>query len=174
LVSTLNSLDGTVLANAAIVPAGAGGEVSVYAAGTTDIGLDINGYFAPPGPGGLNFYALPPCRLVDTRNATGPIGGPGLSAGIARTFPLLASNCGLPSSAAAYSLNMTVVPSGGLGFLSAWPTGLAQPLGSILNAPKGLVVANAAVLPAGLNGAVDVFATNATQLIIDANGYFAQ
>jgi hypothetical protein len=174
LVSTLNSLDGTVLANAAIVPAGAGGAVSFYAAGTTDVVLDINGYFAPPGPGGLNFYALPPCRLVDTRNATGPIGGPGLSAGIARTFPLLASSCGLPSSAAAYSLNMTVVPSGGLGFLSAWPTGLPQPLGSILNAPKGLVVANAVLVSAGLNGAVDVFATNATQLIIDANGYFAQ
>jgi hypothetical protein len=46
-VSTLNSVDGSVVANAAIVPAGTNGSVSVFADGTTDVILDINGYFAP-------------------------------------------------------------------------------------------------------------------------------
>ena len=76
VVSTLNSQDGTVLANAAIVPAGTGGAVSFYASNDTDLVLDINGYFAPPGAGGLNFYTITPCRVADTRNANGTFGGP--------------------------------------------------------------------------------------------------
>jgi hypothetical protein len=34
-------------------------------------------------------------------------------------------------------------------------------------------VANAAIVPAGTNGAISVFATDATDLVIDVNGYFA-
>src|SRR5262249_47366966 len=49
LVSTLNSLDGRVVANAAIVPAGATGAVSAFAAGATDLVLDTNGYFGTTG-----------------------------------------------------------------------------------------------------------------------------
>ncbi len=171
LVSTLNSVDGTVLANAAIVPAGAGGSVSFYASDATDLVVDINGYFAPPA-NGLNFYPLTPCRIADTRNPNGPLGGPIMTAGFPRTFPVPMSACGLPTNAAAYSLNMTVVPQGPLGFLTTWATGLAQPAVSTLNALKGIVIANAAVVPAGAGGSIDVFVTNTTHVIIDTNGYF--
>ena len=42
------------------------------------------------------FYTLPPCRLADTRGATGvPIGGPALTAGQVRTFNVR-ELCGLP------------------------------------------------------------------------------
>jgi hypothetical protein len=172
IVSTLNSLDGTVLANAAIVPAGTNGAVSFFAANTTDIAVDINGYFAPPGAGGLNFYSVTPCRIVDTRNANGTFGGPILSGGTSRTFPLSQGSCRLPTNTAAYSLNMTVVPSGLLGYLTTWPTGEIQPVVSTLNALKGQVVANAAIVPAGTNGSVNVYVTNDTQVVIDTNGYF--
>jgi hypothetical protein len=172
LVSTLNSQDGTVLANAAIVPAGTNGAVSFFATNTTDLVVDINGYFAPPGTGGLNFYTVTPCRLVDTRNANGTFGGPVMNANMTRTFPLSQGSCGLPSNAAAYSLNMTVVPAGPLGYLATWPAGGNQPLVSTLNAVKGQVVANAALVPAGANLAVNVYVTNTTQVIIDTNGYF--
>jgi len=57
LTSTLNSLDGTILANAAIAPAGTDGAVSFFGTNDTDLVVDINGYFAPPATGGLNFYA---------------------------------------------------------------------------------------------------------------------
>jgi uncharacterized repeat protein (TIGR01451 family) len=169
--STLNSLDGTILANAAIVPAGTNGAVSFYANNTTDLIVDINGYFAPPAAGGLNFHTVTPCRVVDTRNADGSTGGPIVNGGTSRTFPLPDSGC-VPTTAAAYSLNVTVVPSGFLGFLTAWPTGQAQPNASTLNAQKGIVVANAAILPAGTAGSIDVFASSATHVIIDTNGYF--
>ena len=85
---------------------------------------------------------------------------------------MLSSACGLPAGAAAYSLNMTVVPSGPLGFLTTWPTGQAQPLVSTLNAPKGFYVANAAIVPAGTGGSVNAFVTDTTHVIIDVNGYF--
>jgi uncharacterized repeat protein (TIGR03803 family) len=171
-VSTLNSLDGTILANAAIVPAGTAGAVSFFASNTTDLIVDINGYFAAPGAGGLDFHTVVPCRIADTRNPTGPLGGPILSAGTTRTFPVLSSACALPATAAAYSLNMLAVPSGLLGYLTTWPTGSAQPFVSTLNAPKGLMIANAAIVPAGISGSVNVFVTHATHVIIDVDGYF--
>ena len=176
LVSTLNSVDGRVKANAALVPAGAGGSVSVFATGATELVLDINGYFVDPAvnPQSLAFYPLPPCRVADTRNPAGSLGGPVLAAGVGRSFPVLAANCGVPANAAAYSLNATVVPSGGpLGFLTMWPTGQGQPLVSTLNAPTGTVVANAAIVPVGTGGSVSAFASSATHLVLDINGYFA-
>jgi hypothetical protein len=45
IVSTLNSFDGTVVANAALVPAGAGGEVTAFTTNLSHLLLDINGYF---------------------------------------------------------------------------------------------------------------------------------
>jgi hypothetical protein len=46
-----------------------------------------------------------------------------------RTFPIRESQCGVPASAQAYSLNLAVVPNGPLGYLTAWPSGKPQPLG---------------------------------------------
>ena len=176
-VSTMNSYDGTVIANAAIVPAGSGGSASFYASNNTNFVVDINGYFAPPGPGGLNFYTVTPCRIVDTRKSAGTFGGPALGANATRSFPLSQGPqgpCGLPGypSAQAYSLSMTALPQGVLGFLSAWPTGGAQPVVSTLNAWKGQGVANAAIVPSGTSGSIDVYVTNATDLLIDTAGYF--
>lgn len=45
VVSTLNSYQGTVVANAAIVPSGTNGSISVYAEGSTELIIDITGYF---------------------------------------------------------------------------------------------------------------------------------
>jgi len=176
-VSTMNSTDGRVKANAAIVPAGASAAVSVYASDTTDLILDIDGYFATPSSETYQFYKLTPCRLVDTRQADGNLGGPRLPAQTPRDFPLLSSPC-IPSGLhpLAYSLNFTVVPNPSgqpLGYLSVWPAGEMQPVVSTLNNPTATVVANAAIVPAGTNGDIDVFAYNTTDLLIDIDGYFA-
>jgi hypothetical protein len=175
LASTLNSLDGRIKSNAAIVPAGAGGAISVFASNATDVILDINGYFVPAtDPTALAFYPITPCRVADTRNAPAPLGGPSLAGGQSRTFPIpSAAGCNIPAGAQAWSLNFAAVPKGPLGFLTAWPTGQGQPGVASLNALTGTVTANAAIVPAGTNGAIDVFASNATDLVIDINGYFA-
>jgi hypothetical protein len=167
-VSTLNSWTGTVVANAAIVPAGSNGSITVFVTDPVDAILDTNGYFAPPGSAGaLTFYPVVPCRVADTR------GGPIPQAGSTQTFAIPASGCYVPPGAAAYSLNITVAPEGPLSYLTAWPAGSAQPFVSTLNALDGNVTANAAIVPAGTSGAIDVYVTNSTHVILDINGYFA-
>jgi hypothetical protein len=111
--------------------------------------------------------------VADTRNTDGPFGGPEMAGGTTRSFAIPASGCNVPSTAAAYSVNVTVVPDGALGYLSAWPAGASQPNVSTLNSWDGSVVANAAIIPAGTNAAVSVFVTNNTNVILDINGYFA-
>jgi hypothetical protein len=171
--STLNS-DGRVKAVGAIVPAGTSGAVCAFTTHDTELILDINGYFIPStNAASLHFYPVTPCRLVDTRNAAGALGGPALVGQTTRTFPLRTA-CSLPPTVQAYSLNVTAVPTNGIGFLTAWPAGQTQPSASTLNAPAAPVaVANAAIVPAGTNGDVSVFTTHNTDLIIDVNGYFA-
>ncbi len=171
LVSTLNSLDGRIKANAAIIPAGGGGAVSVYASDTTQVVLDVNGYFVPSDSSALAFFPLAPCRVVDTRNSDGPLGGPALERQQPRDFPLLQSTCGIPSSAQAYSLNFTAVPHNALGYLTVWPSGQSQPLVSTLNDLTGTIVANAAIVPTGSGGDISVFPSDETDLVIDVNGY---
>jgi len=174
LVSTLNSPDGRIKANAAIIPAGTGGAISVYATDDTDVVVDISGYFLPvTSDSSLAFFALPPCRVVDTRNANGALGGPYMPGGQERPFPVLASSCGLPAYAQAYSLNFTAVPHVPLSFLTVWPSGESRPWVSTLNAPTGTVVANAAIVPAGISGQVSVYVTDDADVVIDVNGYFA-
>jgi hypothetical protein len=173
LVATLNMVTGRIRSNAAIVPAGIGGSVSVFASNDTDVILDINGYFVPATTAGaLAFYPVTPCRLVDTRNGTllsGPFG-----AGQSRTLPILASSCNVPSTAQAYSLNFAVVsPGTSVGYLTAYPTGIMLPTTATLNDLTGTIAANAGIVPAGSGGSIDVYATDATQLVVDINGYFA-
>ncbi len=173
--STMNSPDGRTKANAAIVQAGENGAVNVYVSNIADVVLDINGYFTNAGPSTLKFFPITPCRVVDTRGADGDLGGPYLANGTERDFPLLESNCGIPSSALAYSLNFTVAPYNhqALGYLTVWPAGASQPVVSTLNNPKATTVANAAIVPAGTNGAIAVYPSANTQLVIDVDGYFA-
>jgi hypothetical protein len=174
-VSTLNS-DGRVKANAAITPAGNNGSINVYASDFTQLILDIDGYFVPGGtnPAGLQFFPLTPCRVADTRNAAGPLGGPSLTAGATRSFPVQSSSCGIPATAQAYSFNITAVPHNSqLGWLTAWPSGQTQPVSSTLNSPTGTVTANAAIVPAGNNGNVSIFVTDSADVVLDVNGYFA-
>jgi hypothetical protein len=174
LASNLNSIDGRVKAVAAILPAGSNGAACFFASNDTELVLDINGYFVPDTDiTALSFYPMAPCRLADTRLAAGPLGGPSLVASAIRSFPLLTSPCNIPATARAYSLNYTAVPQGPLGFLTTWPAGSNQPLVSTLNAITGAVTANAAIVPAGTNGDISVFVTQASDLVIDVNGYFA-
>ncbi len=173
-VSTLNS-DGRIKANAAIVPAGTNGGVSVYVTDATQLILDIDGYFVASGTdsAALAFYPLAPCRIADTRNAAGSVGGPSINEGASRSFPILSSNCNVPTTARAYSLNITAVPHSTLNYLTTWPTGETQPYVSTLNASTGTVSANAAIVPAGTNGAVSVFVSDTSDVILDIIGYFA-
>jgi len=123
----------------------------------------------------LVFVATTPCRVMDTRGNgfTGFFGPPTMAAGSSRTVPIPTSpTCTIPTTALAYSFNVTVVPQGPLYYLSIWPAGQTQPTVSTLNDQTGLVLANAAIVPAGSSGGVDIYVTNITDVILDINGYY--
>jgi len=104
------------------------------------------------------------------------LGGPEMEAGETRTFQITQSACAATAATnnQAYALNITVVPDGPLGFLTVWnaTAGWPKPNVSTLNAWEGQVVANGAIVPAGDNGAINVYVTNRTHVIIDISGYF--
>jgi len=169
-VSTLNAVTGAVTANAAIVPAGTGGDVDAYASNDTDLVIDVNGYFAASGGNNaLQLYPVVPCRVLDTRNGSGAFSGE-------MTVPVETSPCMPPSTAQAYVFNATVLPSGPLGYLTLWadcrPTKCPQPVVSTLNAVDGTVTSNLAIVP-NSDGSTDAYASSLTQLILDLFSYFA-
>ncbi len=167
-----------MVANAAIVPAGTNDSIDVFVNYPTDVLFDVNGYFGPQQPSGLHFYPVTPCRIADTRvpaGFTGQFGPPTMPGGTTRTINIPASGCGIPSTAVAYSLNFTVVPPAGgpAANLTTWPAGASSmPNVSTLNY-YGSVVANAAIVPAGTNGSINVFVNYTTDVLFDINGYFA-
>jgi hypothetical protein len=156
---------------------GSGNPAGVTMTGPKTVTANFIGNPAPVIVGPLLFVPVTPCRLMDTRpgqGTSGAFGPPSLVGGLARTIPSPAGRCDIPSGAAAYSFNVTVVPKGVLGYVTLWPAGQGQPFVSTLNSLDGRIVANAAVIQAGANGAVEVFATDATDLIVDVNGFFVR
>ena len=123
----------------------------------------------PPPPAG-QFVPVTPCRVIDTRsNATG---GPFVAGQTIRSFVIPGVTCNIPTTALTYSLNIAVVPHGVFAYLTAWPTGQTQPETSTLNS-DGRVKSSGAIVPAGAGGAISVFVSQDTDVVIDINGYFA-
>ncbi len=175
---TIRSPDGQIVANSAIVRAGVNGGVSLYASDRTDVLIDISGYFTDTAAANaLVYYPLTPCRVVETRSLyrspNGPFGPPSMGAGETRKFRFPASPyCTIPA-AAAYSVTITAVPPAALAYLTAWPDGVSQPNVSSINSFAGRVLANSVIVPASADGTIDVFTFNATDFLVDINGYFA-
>jgi hypothetical protein len=116
-----------------------------------------------------SFYTVTPCRLMDTRE------GPAITSSQESDFTIF-GKCGVPNSAAAVVLNLTVVSPTGQGHLTAYPAGSFQPPTSALNFRAGQTRANNAVVALPLGGALGVLPVVAgggsTHLIIDVSGYF--
>jgi hypothetical protein len=151
-------------------PTGGALTLSLPARSATLAVLDLE---APPAA--ASYYTLTPCRLIDTRNAAGPYGGPALSAG-ERTFNL-AGTCGIPTTAQALAVNLTVVAPAQGGDLRAFAAGSAAPLASALNFGAGQTRTNNAILPVTTdgNGGLTVhldMGPGTAQLIADVFGYF--
>ena len=128
----------------------------------------------PPPVSTASFFTLTPCRLLDTRNATGPLGGPALNAGFTRGFTAT-GRCGIPSSAHALSVNVTITQTDAAGELRFFPVGIPIPATSSISYKADQTRANNAVVQLGTGGDLQVFAdqpSGTTQLIIDVNGYF--
>jgi hypothetical protein len=121
------------------------------------------------------FYTLVPCRAVDTRDPVGPYGGPPIPAGQSRAFTMV-GRCGVPSTATAISLNLTVTGATAPGYLTVYPQGSPIPLASTINFRAGQTRANNAIVPLGTGGAIAIFygqaSGNVADVIVDLNGFF--
>ena len=121
------------------------------------------------------FYTLPPCRVLDTRNPTGPLGAPPLQPGATRTFNVAASACGVPPDAIAISANLTVTTVGAQGELVVFPSDVPRPNTSSLSFRAGRTRANNAIVAFSKSGATfSIFNNSASTVdfILDVNAYF--
>jgi hypothetical protein len=125
-------------------------------------------------PSTRGFYTVVPCRVLDTRSADGPYGGPALVAGADRTFTV-AGQCGIPAAADAVSVNLTVTGATAAGNLRLYPAGIPLPLVSTVNYIAGATRGNNAIVPLNALGEMAVRCAQASgtaHFILDVNGYF--
>ena len=124
---------------------------------------------------GLSFFAVNPCRVVDTRNPVATNGGPVMTQGGQRNFAIR-NNCGVPADAAAVSLNVTIVNATTSSFLTLWPAGTTRPTVSTINfSQTDPSLANGAIVALGPAGSPDLSVFNCcgnVHVILDITGYF--
>ena len=123
---------------------------------------------------GLDFHTLAPCRLFDTRSSGS---NQPLQSGTERLF-LISAECGIPLTARAISVNLTVLDATGNGNVALFPGDVLAPPVSSINFVPGLTRANNAIVALARNGAGTIVAravvnpSGTVHLILDVNGYF--
>jgi hypothetical protein len=148
-----------------------------YVATVTDLNDCTARYTAnvgAPAPPPTSFHTLTPCRLADTRGPAGPYGAPGIAAGGTRYFDVPASSCGVPPTARAVALNITVVAAAAAGTLVVTAGDQVSTATSTLSFAAGQTRASSAI--AGLSSAGDVAVTStalsSVNVVLDVSGYF--
>ena len=109
---------------------------------------------------GLQYFAVTPCRTVDTRTGNGGI----VSASVQREFTIKGT-CGVPGTAKAVSLNLTIVTPDTAGFFSLWPAGFDFPVVSTINFIAGSTPDLSAAYGTGTGA-------GQTHVLLDVTGYF--
>ena len=124
--------------------------------------------------GPFQFFPITPCRIADTRNPNGLNGGPILQPGVTRDFQVR-GRCGVPTTAKAAALNVTITNPSGHSWITIWPSGTPLPGISTINFAAGdPPTANGAITPLSTNS-LDLSVLNANgtvHVILDVTGYF--
>lgn len=188
--STIDFSQGQNLSNRAIVPVGPGGRISIYnSAGTTLLAIDVTGYFTD---GVINkvggyYVTVPASRMVDTRywRTTSYMSTPSLKiqkiAGQRCVLFPAKTSCGralVPPVTAvprpiAVLLNITAVPMGPGGRLTAFAADSVQPLTSDVNYTGSAAVSDLAFVALTSQGEVSVHVSGGpADVVEDVRGYF--
>jgi len=143
--------------------------------------LNTGGVYSYPAvllpPPSAGFFTVNPCRVIDTRNPRGPVGGPALPANSIRSFPVSGGVCGIPSTAIAVSVNLTAVGPATGGHLTLFPgSASGPPLASNVCFSSAQTRASNALVPLATDGTgtikVKNGSTGTVHLVLDVNGYF--
>lgn len=170
--SNLNFTPGRVVPNMVLVPLGEGGQISLWSNTAVDVLVDVLGWF----PTGGSFNGLTPTRLMDSRG--GPTfdglhsGPPQLIATHELALPVLGRGNIPASGVGSVALNITALHADSTGYLTAWPTGQAQPNASNINFSPGQVAPNMVVVPVGAGGKISLWSSATVDLLVDVLGWF--
>ncbi len=178
--SNLNFGDNQIVPNNFTVGLGTDGAFKIYSHASTHFIVDIAGYYAPPGTGGLYYHPLPaPVRLFESRPGESGCDAPGAPLANEGTRTVLAHRTCLgatvPSTAKAIVGNATVVNfiSTGFHWITLYPFGATQPNASNLNFTANQIVPNAFWVGLSNDGKFNVYSHASTHFIVDLTGYFA-
>ncbi len=156
------------------------GQFNIYTAATTDLVVDVLGYYSTQlndtNGQGLLFNSLPtPVRLLDTRAGVTGCFTPGaqMTGGTTYQQPSTGVCTGIPASAKAVVGNATTVNVSANGFLTFWPSDANQLNVATSNYRSGTVFNRHFTVGLGADGAFKRFASSTTDLVIDLSGYFA-
>lgn len=116
-----------------------------------------------------SFVPVTPARFMDTREG---LGGVRLLAGETRVMHIAGRDPVPSSGAVAVAINVTVTNPAAAGFLTVWPSGNDRPVASNLNYVGDETVANLVIVGVGTDGAVRIFAQQATDVVVDVVGWF--
>ncbi|MCG8916503.1 PKD domain-containing protein [Actinokineospora sp. PR83] len=165
--SNLNFAPGQTVSNAVIAPVGADGKVSLFANATTDVVVDVTGYFTA---GAGRYVPWTPTRRVDTRTGLGQDGTPqAIPARGDRTFATVEySGPILPFAVVA---NSTVTNPQTGGYLTVHPATQPRPLSSTVNFGPGRTVPNLTVV-GGYRQTFHNGSDGSLDLVVDVFGYF--
>ena len=147
-----------------VTPLSSTATVSVSSSKTTDIVVDVLGYFAP-GTAGLKYHAFPSVSLLDTS--------------VTHTFiPAGGSTTASPPAAMGADAAMVAVLTASAdvgGNLSAFPDVATAPDTSTLSYRTTGGISNLAIVPGGTGGAVKLTVSGSVQVWVSmsSNGYFA-
>jgi hypothetical protein len=166
--STINFPVGDNRANGLVVPLSASGGMlsAVYkaATGSTDLILDVTGYYLDDLTG-VRFYPLNPGRRLSTV----------FNANVPQSI-VIDGHHGVPVDVTAITGNLTVTQQTRAGYASITPDPTATPQTSTINFPVGDNRANGVTVPMNVSGSVSLVykATSpaTTVLILDVTGYF--
>jgi hypothetical protein len=172
--SNLNFTPGSVIPNAVVAKVGAAGQVCIFVSATTDLVVDVAGFFPPS----TSLHSINPARALETRTDAGLTTVDGLQQGDgpraagSSTSLQIGGRATVPADASAVVLNVTVTNPQTAGFVAVYPCGTAVPTASNINYSVGDTVANLVVAKMGAGGAVCLFSSGPVDLIADINGYF--
>ena len=170
--SNLNYTTGGIVPNAVIAKVGAGGNVCVFVSATTDLIVDVGGYF----PTLSSFRSINPARILETRPGLTTIDGlqqgDGARTAGSVTAVQIGGRASVSSDPSAVVLNVTVTAAQAAGYVTVYPCGTAVPMASNINYVTGSTVANLVVAKIGTGGTVCVFTSSGIDLVTDVNGYF--
>ncbi|MFJ6754813.1 MULTISPECIES: hypothetical protein [unclassified Streptomyces] len=170
--SNVNYTPGQTVPNMVIASVGQNGYVDIYnhGAGELDLIADVTGYFSKSAANG--YTSLEPSRIVDTREGLGT--SQGKVAGYGTFNTPVRGRAGVPATATAVALNVTVHEPNMEGHLTVYPGGPA-PTSSNLNFGQGQTIANSVIVPIGPDGKIS-FRNGAgagTHVIVDVVGYYS-